>query len=77
MLPAQGRAMNRSSQQCIVFLPVLVFDFWFVQNPWFPVQTQGLGKGWHAICIAGEKSRALLCVTPLTDRYHYTHRTLS
>lgn len=39
---------------------MLVFDFWFVQNPWFPVQTQEFenvkGDTLFGICIAGEKS---------------------
>lgn len=26
------------------FIPVLVFDFWFVQNPWFPDQTREFDK---------------------------------
>lgn len=37
-----------------------MFDFWFVQNPWFPVQTQEFekvkGDTLFSICIAGEKS---------------------
>lgn len=61
-----------------------MFDFWFVQNPWLPVQTEFdkvKGDTLLSICIAGEKSwvlatlcfikMAFLCVTSLNS-HHFT-----
>lgn len=82
ILPAQGHhtAGHHYSVLFFFFIPVLVFDFWFVQNPWFPDQTQEFdkvkGDTLLSIRIAGEKSwlfttlcligLAFLCVTLLT-----------
>lgn len=66
---------NGSSLQCIIFIPVLVFDFWFVQSPWFPVQTQELVKGdtLLSICIAGEKRWTLATLHLRSLSWHSTN----